>query len=82
MVDMFYYCTSLTNIPLLDTSKVTDMTDICNNCINVESGALALYQQASNQTTPPSEYNRAFRDCGINTQTGSAELAQIPSDWK
>lgn len=82
MVDMFYYCTSLTIVPLVDTSKVTDMTDMFNNCTNVENGALALYQQASTQSTPPTYYNRVFHDCGINTQTGSAELAQIPSDWK
>ena len=52
------------------------------NCYSVQSGALALYQQASTQATPPTDHRNTFTDCGINTQTGSAELAQIPNDWK
>lgn len=32
--------------------------------------------------TPPTSHIYTFRNCGINTQTGSAELAQIPNDWK
>ena len=82
MTDMFLYCTSLTIVPLLNTSKVTTMADMFKECINVETGALALYQQASSQTTPPSNYKWAFLNCGSNTQTGAAELAQIPDDWK
>lgn len=80
--DMFLNCTSLTIVPLLNTSKVTLMATMFKGCINVETGALALYQQASSQTTPPSNYKWAFCDCGSNTQTGAAELAQIPDDWK
>lgn len=82
MTDMFILCTSLTIVPLLNTSKVTTMADMFEGCINVETGALALYQQASSQTTPPSNYKWAFLNCGSNTQTGAAELAQIPDDWK
>ena len=29
---MFYYCTSLTSIPYLDTSSVTNMDYMCSNC--------------------------------------------------
>ena len=75
-------CKSLKNIPLFNTDKVVAMNMVCENCINVESGALALYQQASTQTNPPVEHSSAFENCGINTVTGAAELAQIPSDWK
>jgi hypothetical protein len=50
-------------------------------CTKVESGALALYQQASAQAIVPS-HDRTFYQCGSNTVTGAAELAQIPSDWK
>lgn len=32
MANMFYYCRSLTSIPLLDTSKATDMHNMFNNC--------------------------------------------------
>ncbi len=82
MYGMFASCSSLTSIPLFNTSKVTDISHAFNNCLNVQSGALALYQQASSQTNPPSNHSHTFYRCGENTLTGSAELAQIPSDWK
>jgi hypothetical protein len=58
------------------------MSDMFWDCYNVESGALALYQQASSQARPPAYHYYTFYKCGINTTTGAAELAQIPSDWK
>ena len=78
---MFYACHALTSIPLFNTSKVTDMYSTFQYCSHVEQGALALYQQASTQTNPPSDHRYTFNSCGTATQTGSAELAQIPSDW-
>lgn len=47
-----------------------------------ETATLELYKQASSHTTPPSEHREVFYNCGSNTQTGAAELAQIPDDWK
>ena len=82
MSGMFFRCTSLTSIPLFNTSKVTDMNNTFGQTLNVEGGALALYQQASTQTNPPSSHSQTFFNCGSNTQTGAAELAQIPNDWK
>ena len=79
---MFSDCTSLNSVPLLDTSNAKKVASMFEGCINVQSGALALYQQASSQTNPPSNHYRTFRNCGSNTTTGAAELAQIPSDWK
>lgn len=79
---MFQGCSSLTYVPLFDTSSVTDMSYMFFNCSNVEGGALALYQQASTQTSPPAYHDMTFKKCGSNTVTGAAELAQIPSDWK
>ena len=78
---MCYNCSALTSVPLFDTSSVTNMTLMFNGCTNVQSGALALYQQASTQTTPPSQHFNTFENCGSNTVTGAAELAQIPSSW-
>lgn len=82
MQQMFYYCIKLTAVPLFDTSKVTNMSNMFENCYKVETGALALYQQASSQATPPTSHTSTFRNCGRDTVTGSAELAQIPSGWK
>jgi len=58
------------------------MMSMFYNCYKVESGALALYQQASTQATPPSSHSGTFSNCGRDTVTGAAELAQIPSNWK
>jgi len=66
---------------LFDTSKVTDIRGMLYQSYNVQSGALALYQQASSQDIPPSQHSQTFYNCGSNTTTGAAELAQIPSDW-
>ena len=80
MHDMFRGCTSLTSIPLFDTSSATRMDTMFLGCTKVETGALALYQRASSQPNVPLHYD-TFGMCGRDTQTGSAELAQIPSDW-
>lgn len=82
MSSMFNDCSSLTFIPLFNTSSVTNIGYMFQRCTNVESGALALYQQASTQTKPPTSHTATFRNCGSNTTTGAAELAQIPSNWK
>jgi surface protein len=74
-------CTSLKSIPLLDTSSATNVYSMFNGCTAVESGALALYQQMSTQTTPPTTYTYCFTNCGSGTTTGAAELAQIPTSW-
>lgn len=81
MSGMFSECYSLTSIPLFDTSNVTNMDSMFYGCVYVQSGALALYQQASSQANPPLEHSNTFIACGSNTQTGAAELAQIPTSW-
>lgn len=81
MAYMFYHCAYLAYIPLFDTSSVTDMRYMFYDCGRVNTGALALYQQASSQTNPPSLHASAFEYCGESTTTGAAELAQIPSSW-
>lgn len=70
-----------TSIPLFDTSSATKVTNMCKNARNVTTGALALYTQMSTQTNPPSSHSNCFSNCGVATQTGAAELAQIPSSW-
>lgn len=82
MSSMFWYCYLITSVPLLDTSKVTNMARMFEYCIRAETGAFALYQQASTQANPPSSHSYCFRDCGSNTAAGRAELDQIPSGWK
>lgn len=81
MNSMFGGCMALTTIPLFNVSSATDMGNMFYYCTNVQSGALALYQQAS-ALNPPPTHSFTFNNCGSNTVTGAAELAQIPSDWK
>ena len=81
MNNMLVRCTSLTTVPLFNTSSCTSMYNTFSDCYNVQSGALALYQQASSQDTVPQHNNRTFSNCGRDTVTGAAELAQIPTDW-
>lgn len=82
MYAAFESCSSVKYIPLLDTRSVKDADYMFNGCRNVEGGALALYNQMRNQATPPKSHYETFSNCGINTKTGSAELAQIPASWK
>lgn len=77
---MFEEC-AITSIPLFNTSNMTNMAGMFYNCYKVESGALALYQQASTQSPVPTHAGTFYR-CGRDTVNGAAELAQIPSDWK
>lgn len=81
MEEAFQHCYSLTQVPLFDTSSATDTDLMFSECINVESGALALYQQASTQENPPSSHTNMFIRCGMNTVSGMAELNQIPYTW-
>lgn len=79
--DMCYNCRSIRSVPLLDTSSCLWMSGMFKNCINVETGAYNLYVQASTQSRVPTTHDEVFTDCGSNTVSGSAELAQIPSSW-
>lgn len=82
MTTIFEDCSSLTSVPLFNTSNARLMNGTFKNCTKVQSGALALYQQVSTQANPPLTHDQTFRNCGSDTTTGAAELAQIPNDWK
>lgn len=76
---MFEWCSSLKHIPLFNTSKLETACYMFSGCNNVESGAYALYQQMVADGVE--EHTDTFTNCGSNTVTGAAELAQIPSSW-
>lgn len=81
---MFRSARSLTSIPLFNTANADNMGSMFSVCWLVESGALALYQQAVSQTYPPTTYSGCFSQCGQNTDSSApihAELAQIPTSW-
>ena len=78
---MLAYCDSLTELPLFSTESATYMYRAFYNCFNVQRGALAIYQQASTQTNPPTDHADCFANCGRDTESGLADLEQIPSAW-
>ena len=78
---MFSHCTSLVDIPQFENLGVGNCQEMFAECGNVESGILDCYSSLS-QPTPVVSHYQCFMNCGINTLTGAAELAQIPSDWK
>ena len=84
--NMFYNDSRLQYVPLFDTSNATGfqylmMGGMFYGCNNVEGGALALYQQASTQSSHVTNHDNTFYNCGQGTQTGVVELEQIPASW-
>lgn len=78
---MFYGCSALTSIPILNgLENLTDVETMFANCRNIESGILSMYNRLSSISTITSHTN-CFANCGADTVTGAAELAQIPASW-
>lgn len=77
-------CLKLRAVPLFDVTSLEDISLAFADDYRVESGALALYNRAKDviPAGDTSAYIYAFRDCGAWTETGAAELAQIPDEWK
>lgn len=80
---MFYNCTSLVEVPQFTLANAYYIESMFEGCLNVESGALDLYNRLSEDPDRHwQSHARCFNNCGAATVTGAAELAQIPSDWK
>ena len=80
---MFQRCSVLQVVP--DFGQLPNIATVGGmfyNCKFVYAGALALYNILSTRITTASRYSQCFRNCGADTTTGAAELAQIPSGWK
>lgn len=81
--EMFSGC-SITDL----TTFHFDCTDLTNadrmffNCQLVETGIVDTYNVLSAKLTGGSGHSLTFHNCGIATSGGTAELAQIPADWK
>ena len=77
----FYGCSSLKKLPLISSaSSMTSVSSAFNGCVSVESGALDNYNTLS-VVEGITSHTDTFKNCGKDTTTGAAELAQIPSDW-
>lgn len=81
MNSMFRECTRLREIPdfVLGTRNYA-IYNMFADCYSVETGITRFYDNAS--SVGIMFHGSTFRNCGINTTTGAAELAQIPASWK
>ena len=83
---LFKNCSSLTSIPVVTLNQtVTNVfvQQMYSGCTNVETGILNAYNSLAARNLPNEEYYyQCFKNCGSNSVTGAAELAQIPSGWK
>lgn len=78
--NMFFTCTSLTNIPENAFPSLTNGDSMFEDCEYVQRGALGLYNNwlvGGKVTT----HSSTFANCGKETETGLAELNQIPWSW-
>ena len=76
---VFRNCRTLRTIPEMSYAAVTSMNSAFEY-MTAASGANALYLQLVGLATPPS-HTDTFKNCGIDTPSGVAELAQIPASW-
>lgn len=74
-----YDLTSIPNITLPTDIDVNISYAFSNNR-EVASGALNLYNKFI-AAGWEGNHNNCFTNCGVNTTTGAAELAQIPTSW-
>ena len=88
MFSTFTGCEKLTAIPnftLATVSPVPDfgfnVTNMFKNCYLVSSGITRIYNKMAAWTDTVT-HTDTFADCGRDSVSGSAELANIPSDWK
>jgi hypothetical protein len=78
---MFKDCRSLTEFSTIQCSNVATVGGMFQGCTEVTDGALAQYTWFINNNNNITNHSSTFSNCGSNTQTGSAELAQIPVGW-
>lgn len=89
MSNAFTGCVAITEIPDFDCDNIGAGTDelvvayAFNGCRNVETGITRMYNKLKDKDYWDS-YNYAcvFLDCGVDTESGRAELAEIPNWWK
>lgn len=63
------------------TGSVSNVDNFLKGSTYVRHGALDMYRQMSGQSTPPSNHEKTFHDCGKLTEQGLFELLQIPVNW-
>lgn len=74
--------TALTEFATMQTpNTLVNVNSVFYCASNVETGALDQYTYWSTYNTNISNHSATFKNCGSNSQTGLAELNQIPVGW-
>lgn len=81
ITNMFSNNSGITIIGQIYNITATKCNNMFNGCTNVETGALTVYNQLAALGAQITSHTDTFKNCGSNTVTGAAELAQIPSSW-
>jgi hypothetical protein len=77
---MFQQCYGLADIPDLKLPSVDYCTCMFRSCRNIKTGILRMYNNLKDHATYYHE--GTFRNCGVDTMEGAAELALVSDDWK
>ena len=77
----FRYCSGLTSIVPIQCSNVVNVGGMYDNCTEITGGALDQYNWFNTYGVNITNHSGTFTSCGSNTQTGLAELNQIPVGW-
>ena len=74
--------TALTEFATMQTPiSLINVNSVFIGSTNVAAGALDQYTYWSTYNTNISNHSATFKDCGANSQTGLADLNQIPVGW-
>lgn len=78
---MFVKCTGLTEFSTLHCSNVQNVGSMFDGCTEVTEGSYDQYIWFNTYGININNHSGTFSNCGYNTVTGAAELAQIPIGW-
>lgn len=88
MLSTFSGCEKLTEIPNFTMPTVStypstgfNVNNMFKNCYLVSTGITRIYNKMAAWTDTVT-HSGTFTNCGRDSVSGSAELANIPSDWK
>ena len=73
---------SSTTIPDYDFSNAVDVTNTFMNNQYLIGGISSTYAKLSALGNQITAHSACFRNCGVSSEQGRAELALIPNDWK
>lgn len=81
-IDKFTLKNSQLVIPDYDFSNATNVSGMFAGNLYVSGGISSTYAKLSALGNQITAHSACFRNCGLSSEQGRAELALIPSDWK